>query len=110
MPIRLEDPIAAAALITGASAVAVAIVNGLFQTTCTWMQNRRRHRRPTSLGGSNARSATGHRSWLNHHHKMMWGAAWPPGRRSVPVPCEEDRGEGPDTHISIRRSQPTGGR
>lgn len=40
MPIRLEDPIVAAALITGASAVAVAIVNGLFQTICTWMQNR----------------------------------------------------------------------
>jgi hypothetical protein len=39
VPIRLEDPIVAAALITGAS-VAVAIVNGLFQTICTWMQNR----------------------------------------------------------------------
>lgn len=40
MPIRLEDPIVAAALITGASAVVVAIVNGLFQTICTWIQNR----------------------------------------------------------------------
>ena len=40
MPIRLEDPIVAVALITGTSAVAVAIVNGLFQTICTWMQNR----------------------------------------------------------------------
>jgi len=40
LPIRLEDPIVAAALITGSSAVAVAIVNGLFQTICTWMQNR----------------------------------------------------------------------
>jgi hypothetical protein len=53
----------------------------------------RRSRRPTSLGGSNARSATGHRSWLDHH-KMMW----PPGRHSVPrspyLRCgrEEDRG------------------
>jgi hypothetical protein len=36
----LEDPIVAVALITGTSAVAVAIVNGLFQTICTWMQNR----------------------------------------------------------------------
>ena len=40
MPIRLEEPIVAAALVTGASAVAVAIVNGLFRTICTWMQNR----------------------------------------------------------------------
>jgi hypothetical protein len=36
----LEDPIVIAALITGASAVTVAIVNGLFQFACTWMQNR----------------------------------------------------------------------
>jgi hypothetical protein len=72
VPIRLEDPIVAAALITGASAVAVAIVNGLFQTICTWMQNRSKKPPAISVGGSNARSATGHRSWLDHHHKMMW--------------------------------------
>lgn len=45
----------------------------------------RRSRRPTSLGASNARSATGHRSWLDHHHKMMWPRGRLAGTR-YPVP------------------------
>jgi hypothetical protein len=115
VPIRLEDPIVAAALITGMSAVAVAIVNGLSRPSARGCRTGRRSRRPTRLGGSSARSATGHRSWLDHHHRMMWPRGRLAGTR-YPVPAclrygrEEDRGEGPDTRISIRRSQPTGGR
>lgn len=50
----------------------------------------RRSRRPTSLGASNARSATGHRSWLDHHHKMMWPRGRLAGARyPFPVRIEE---------------------
>ena len=45
----------------------------------------RRSRRPTSLGASNARSATGHRSWRDHRHKMMWPRGRLAGTR-YPVP------------------------
>jgi hypothetical protein len=58
----------------------------------------RRSRRPTSLGARNARSATGHRSWRDHRHKMMWPRGRLAGTRyPVPRGCcgrEEDRGEG----------------
>lgn len=51
----------------------------------------RRSRRPTSLGASNARSATGHRSWPDHHHKMMWPRGRLAGTRyPVPRVCATD--------------------
>jgi hypothetical protein len=113
VPIRLEDPIVAAALITGASTVAVAIVNGLFQTICTWMQSRSM-KPPANKPRRKQRKKRHRPSELARPPPQDDVAAWSPGRHPVPAPLgcgrEEDRGEGPDIRISIRRSQPTGGR
>jgi hypothetical protein len=97
VPIRLEDPIVAAALITGASAVAVAIVNGLFQTICTWMQNRSK-KPPANKPRRKQRKKRHRPSELARPPPHDDVAAWPPGRHPVPrSPClrcgrEEDRG------------------
>ena len=97
MPITLEDPIVAAALITGASAVAVAIVNGLFQTICTWMQNRSK-KPPANKPRRKQRKKRHRPSELARPPPQDDVAAWPPGRHPVPRSPylrsgrEEDRG------------------
>jgi hypothetical protein len=40
--VQLSDPLVLAAVVTGASTVAVAIVNSASQIVCTWLQTRSR--------------------------------------------------------------------
>jgi hypothetical protein len=40
VPAQFENPIVLAALVTGASGIAIAAVNGLVQIVCTWLQTR----------------------------------------------------------------------
>jgi hypothetical protein len=78
----LEDPIVAAALITGMSAVAVAIVNGLFQTICTWMQNRSK-KPPANTPRRKQRKKRHRPSELARPPPQDDVAAWPPRRHLV---------------------------
>jgi hypothetical protein len=42
VPLQFSDPVVGAALVAGLFGLAVAVVNGIVQIICTWLQNRSR--------------------------------------------------------------------